>query len=1271
MRTAQKLWLGFGTLIALLAIIGVVTASLLAVLAGDLNQITSVEEPTSTAAYEMEINAIGTGQAVVSYLETGDPELRRRFAKDVADFEQFKARYDDLADTPERKEAGGRLAALFREYKALGETLMDRQDGQQALFVALARHSEEIDGLTAIIQERVDRTGPNALPKLEGAIRLKADAAEVLMWLGHYRRTNDPEYKKRIFASASDFRDRLEQFRALDLTEAERRLAGDAGARFEQITSHVGEWVTQHEAQRTGLTKLLELHNRMDQVLNDEIQTLAGLGLEATGASAHRTVNTILLLGSLVLGVGLLVGLGTALTVGRGILTGETALKKSEEQSRLLLESSGEGIYGIDQAGNCTFANPACAKLLGYDDPRDLLGKNMHDLVHHTQPNGTPPPREACRICRALEHNQGAHADDEVFWRRDGSRLAVEYRSYPILRDGQRLGAVLMFASITWRRRAEEAMRLRDRALKAINQGIFITDSARADEPITYVNATFEELTGYALGEAKGWDIELLRGPETGAEAVEEVRAAYHEGRAASVEVRFYRKGGEPFWATLAVAPVTDAAGTVTHFVGVLTDISERKGAEAAREEQMRLMSLAADVGAAITQSDLLADMLNRCTEAVVEHLGAAFARIWTLNPAENVLELRASAGMYTHLDGPHGRVPVGQFKIGLIAEERMPHLTNSVIGDPRVSNQDWARREGMVAFAGYPLVVDDRLIGVMAMFARKALGEATLQAMASVANSIALGIDRKRAEEELKNAKEAAEDANQAKSQFLANMSHELRTPLNAVIMYSELLQEEAEDAGITGFIPDLEKINVAGKHLLGLINNILDLSKVEAGKMELYLETFDVAGMVEEVTATIQPAVQKRTNTLTTYCAPALGSMHADLTKVRQVLFNLLGNAAKFTEKGPITLAAAREAADGRDWLTFRISDTGIGLTPDQVGKLFQNFTQADASTTRKYGGTGLGLAITRRLCQLMGGDINVESELGKGTTFTVRLPAEVTPLGMPPALETGHSHRADDEGQVSESASTVLVIDDDPAVRELVHRFLSSEGFRVETAADGEEGLRRARQLRPDVITLDVLMPRKDGWAVVQDLKADPQLSDIPVIMMTFVDDKNLGYALGASEYLTKPIDRNRLNAVLQKYRPGRPDCPVLVIEDDEMTRHMVRDMLKKQGWAVAEAENGRVALGHVAEQRPELILLDLTMPEMDGFEFLAELRETEAWRSIPVIVITAKDITLEDRLRLNGYVEKILQKGVYTREQLLAEVRNLVAACVRQDAKPTKH
>ena len=358
-------------------------------------------------------------------------------------------------------------------------------------------------------------------------------------------------------------------------------------------------------------------------------------------------------------------------------------------------------------------------------------------------------------------------------------------------------------------------------------------------------NAAAEKTFGYSRAEALGQELAELIVPPSLRERHRKGLEHYlgtGEGPVLDrrIEVRGLRADGGEFPVELAVTRIPSDGPPL--FTAYLRDITARKEAEAARAEQLRLAALAADIGAAVVQSDRLPDMLRRCAEGLVRHLDAAFARVWTLNGPGNMLELRASAGMYTHLDGPHGRVPVGRFKIGLIAQERKPHLTNSVIGDPRVSDQDWARREGMVAFAGYPLIVDDRLVGVMGMFARRTLSDATLGAMASVANEIALGIERKRAEEALKEAKEAAEAANVAKSQFLANMSHELRTPLNAVIMYSELLQEESEDLGVKQFIPDLEKIRAGGKHLLALVNGVLDLSKIEAGKMELYLETFDI---------------------------------------------------------------------------------------------------------------------------------------------------------------------------------------------------------------------------------------------------------------------------------------------------------------------------------------------------------------------------------------------------------------------------------------------
>jgi len=524
---------------------------------------------------------------------------------------------------------------------------------------------------------------------------------------------------------------------------------------------------------------------------------------------------------------------------------------------------------------------------------------------------------------------------------------------------------------------------------------------------------------------------------------------------------------------------------------------------------------------------------------------------------------------------------------------------------------------------------------------------------------------------EELRHAVETAEEANKTKSKFLANMSHELRTPLNAIIGYSEMLEEEADEAGQEEFKPDLQKIRTAGKHLLALINDILDLSKVEAGKMELHPETFSVAMVMEEAAQTVRPMMEKNSNTLEIRGTEKIGDAHTDMTRLRQILFNLLSNAAKFTSKGAITLEVSRVTFNDVDELVFEVTDTGIGLSPAQMNKIFDPFTQAENATSAKYGGTGLGLTICRKFCRMMGGDLTVKSKEGKGSTFTARIRADISkPESETPTAALPSTPPAPPSDQKTDEGNPVLIIDDDPAVRELVTRILTREGFSVMTASDGEKGLERARQCNPLAIVLDVMMPAMDGWSVLAALKADPQLARIPVIMETMVDEQSKGFALGASDYLIKPIEREQLLQVLRKYTSKPERNAVLIVEDDDDARGMLSRTLSRSGYQVCEASNGRVALDQLTKCTPDIILLDLAMPVMDGFEFLEELQKEQSRRSIPVIITTAKDLTDNDHRMLKGRVHQIMQKSSYNREALLAEISRLVSEYTQTNGTETQ-
>ena len=519
---------------------------------------------------------------------------------------------------------------------------------------------------------------------------------------------------------------------------------------------------------------------------------------------------------------------------------------------------------------------------------------------------------------------------------------------------------------------------------------------------------------------------------------------------------------------------------------------------------------------------------------------------------------------------------------------------------------------------------------------------------------------ERKQAQEELQalnaqleQARDEAVRANRTKSAFLANMSHELRTPLNAVIGYSEFLIEEMEADG-DEHLADLEKILTAGHHLLSLINDILDLSKIEAGKVELDIEECELRTILAEIESTAAPLAADNDNELIVETEINDVTMKTDVTKLRQVLFNLLSNASKFTSDGTIQLAV-REHRAGES-LRFTVRDTGIGMSEEELGKVFSAFQQADTSTTREYGGTGLGLAISKQYTEMMGGAIDVDSQVGEGTTFNVMVPVdcrtsrESTAGGAGRRVAETINTNPEDDGE-----ALVLVIEDDPASRELLERMLTDEGYQVVTADDGARGLELARSLEPVAITLDLLMPEMSGWQVLSRIRRDDALSDIPVVLISMLDERKRGIALGADDFLVKPVDRAQLTRLIADYGGSGQQRRCLVVEDDEATRELIGRIVECEGWAVSFARDGRQGLKRATEVDPDLVILDLMMPDVDGFGFLSRFRRDNRFDDVPVIVCTAKELTAGEVEQLDEGAATVVKKSGWGAGEVLAEVR----------------
>jgi signal transduction histidine kinase/DNA-binding response OmpR family regulator len=718
------------------------------------------------------------------------------------------------------------------------------------------------------------------------------------------------------------------------------------------------------------------------------------------------------------------------------------------------------------------------------------------------------------------------------------------------------------------------------------------------------------------------------------------------------------------------VKTFADQAAIAIENIRLLNELRQRTDQLGRSVEELRALG---EVSQAVNSTLDLETVLSTIVAKAVQLSGTEAGAIYVLDVARRAFHLRATCGMdqdlidalmsrHIGLDDPNVARDIAQHEPTQVADLRKEPLT---------ALNEITLRAGYRARLTAPLFRGEDIVGLLVVRRKTpgAFGQNTIEMIKTFAAQSTVAIQNARLFHEIQDKSSQLESASLHKSQFLANMSHELRTPLNAIIGVSEILREDAEAA--TQDTEPLDRVLGAGRHLLALINDILDLSKIEAGRMELQLEHFALAPLIANVVETIEPLAAKNGNQVAVDCDAAIGLMHADQMRLRQALLNLMSNANKFTDHGTIIIDARPGQEDGRDWVTIAVTDTGIGMTAEQMGKLFQEFSQADASTTRKYGGTGLGLAISKRFCQMMGGDITVDSEVGRGSTFTIRLPRMAQSDKDHLVIERRGETRAQASHSIEEHAEEplILVVDDDATVRELVQRHLERAGFAVVTAPGGQEGLRLVRELRPAAVTLDIVMPDLDGWTVLAAIKGDPALASTPVVLMSIVDRKNRGYALGAADYLVKPVDRTKLVETLTSIC-GSTAGKVLLVDDDDVVRHGMRQALQPIGWKVTEAENGRVAVEALATALPDVIILDLMMPKMNGFELLDELRRRPDWQNIPVVLITAKDLTSKDRKRLNGAVQRIIQKsnrGEMLR-QLIREISKCVKSPIRGDSAP---
>lgn len=682
-----------------------------------------------------------------------------------------------------------------------------------------------------------------------------------------------------------------------------------------------------------------------------------------------------------------------------------------------------------------------------------------------------------------------------------------------------------------------------------------------------------------------------------------------------------------------------------------------------------------------LNSSASMQDVEKKGLEILCKHTHSAIGALYLVMKGEKALQL-VSGYALRHNAGPGKYLAFGEGIPGQCAmEQKVLEVQDIPVGS------------GFIADTGLGEIVPSHILAVPVMFRDEILGVLVLGSMKKygdlekeiITNSVpqlgvaltnalnfeetrSLSVEIAKRNEELDSKNKEIEKAYKVKSDFLSSMSHELRTPLNSIIGFSSVLLGPSGDPLTPDQRMALEKVLKNGKHLLQLINDILDISKLESGRMTLSVESEDVQTVLSNCILIVEPLIQSKRLALTQDVQQGLPSLNTDIVKVRQILVNLLSNAAKFTEKGGISIKVWQQEGG---MVSFAVKDSGIGIAEKDYGKVFEEFQQVDTSNTRKYKGTGLGLPIARKLARMLGGDLTLDSVAGKGSTFTLTIPSKVpqqildAQMTPPPAI-TKHPEPAPVKPAPSlpippppagSGVVQILSIDDDPDVIEILRQYLVPEGYSIVGALSGDEGIALAMSMKPALITLDIMMPKKDGWQVLRELKANPQTKDIPVIIHSIVDNRPLALSLGAVDVMTKPTDPKRLLSLVQKfYQSG--DKFILLVDDNLDFALACKDLLKKDGFTVKIATRGEEALKILRSSIPSMILLDLIMPGMDGFSVVRELQKNDSWKKIPVVVLTGKALTDADHRELDPYVADFLMKDTFTTAAITNTIRKTI-------------